>query len=90
LLIEIRALKYAGRDGRTISDQMQHGIINQMGDDLEEDQDVAADSHSVTCWVKIEVKRKRRKINICSKISTYAAKQPREVNTSYTKKLMFC
>ena len=33
LLIKIRALKYAGRDGTTISDQMQHGIINQMSED---------------------------------------------------------
>jgi hypothetical protein len=32
LLIKIRALKYAGRDGGTIGDQMQHGIINQMSE----------------------------------------------------------
>jgi hypothetical protein len=44
-----------------------------MNEGLEEDQDVSADGHSVTCLVKTEVKRKRRKINICSKISTYAA-----------------
>ena len=52
---------------------MQHGIINKMNEGLKENQDVPADSHSVTSLVKIEVKRKRRKINICSKISTYAA-----------------
>jgi hypothetical protein len=73
LLIKTRALKYGGRDGRTISDQMQHGIINQMNEGLEENQDVPADSHSITSLVKTELKRKRRKINISSKISTYAA-----------------
>jgi rRNA maturation protein Rpf1 len=72
LLIKIRVLKYAGRHGRTISDQIQHGIVNQMSEDLEEDQDVTAYSHSITCLVKTDVKRKRRKINICSKLSTYA------------------
>lgn len=33
LLIKKREFKYAGRDGRTITDQMQHGIINQMSED---------------------------------------------------------
>jgi len=61
LLIKIRAIKYAGRDGRTISDQMQHVIVNQMSEDLEEDQYVTADSHSVTCLVKTEVKKKEEK-----------------------------
>jgi hypothetical protein len=51
---------------------MQHGVIYKMSEDSEEEQDVAAESHYVTCLVKIKVK-KGRKISICSKIITYAA-----------------